>query len=97
MTTGNLAKKKRNLDENFPPRGMNRTASVQKPVATGTSYLVRSHTKRNLLDQYNDENVSRFVKPSGMQQKRVLTTNKNKGVCEHCFYFFHKPNRFFIM
>lgn len=80
MTTGNLAKKKKHLDENFPPRGMNRTASVQKPVATAPSYLVRSHTKRNLLNQYNDENMSGFVRPGSMQQKRMMTTNKKQGV-----------------
>lgn len=80
MTTGNLAKKKRNLEENFPTRGINRTASVQKPVATATSYLVRSHTKRNLLNQYNDENVAGFAKPNGIQQKRMLTANKKQGV-----------------
>lgn len=75
MTTGNLAKKKKNLDENFPPRGINRTASAQKAVATAPSYLVRSHTKRNLLKQYNDENVSEFAKP-----KRMMTATKKQGV-----------------
>lgn len=77
MTTGNLAKKKKNLEENVVPRGINRTASVQKSVATAPSYSVRSHTKRNLLNQYNDENVSAFAKPNG---KRMLNVNKKQGV-----------------
>lgn len=76
MTTGNLAKK-RHLE--VPSREVTRTASVQKSAAT-SSYLVRSHTKRNLLKQY-DDNVSGFVKPNGnaLQPKRVAYPNK-KGV-----------------
>lgn len=77
MTTGNIAKKKRNLEENVVPRGINRTASVQKSVATAPSYSVRSHTKRNLLNQYNDENVSTFARPNGMQ---MLNIKKKQGV-----------------
>ncbi|XP_031632190.1 protein regulator of cytokinesis 1-like isoform X2 [Contarinia nasturtii] len=77
MTTGNLAKK-RHLD--IPSREVNRTASVQK-VATAPSYMVRSHTKRNLLNQYNDENVSAFIKPSGksIHQRRLVPTNNKQS------------------
>lgn len=96
MTTGNLAKKKRHLDENLPPRNMNRTASAHKAVATASSYLVRTHTKRNLLPQYNDESVSGFIKPGSMQQKRMLTTNKKQGVQSQIFeHFSYKRINFF--
>lgn len=76
MTTGNLAKK-RHLD--VPSREVTRTASVQKAAATN-SYMVRSHTKRNLLQQY-DDNITGFVKPNGnsLHPKRVVYSNK-KGV-----------------
>lgn len=84
LTTGNLAKK-RHLE--LPSREINRTTSVQK--MTTTSYLVRSHTKRNLFDQYNDEKSSGFAKPNGksIQQKRAISTNQKKGVKIHVLYF----------
>lgn len=74
MTTGNLAKK-RHID--IPKREVNRTTSVQK-MATTSSCLVRSHTKRNLLNQYQDENMSGFVKPN--DKKKMGVTNKKQGV-----------------
>lgn len=76
MTTGNLAKK-RHLEN--PLREINRTASVQKS-ATTSSYLVRSHTKRNLLNQYNDENILSFAKPNCKTTHRMISTNKKQGV-----------------
>lgn len=77
MTTGNL-NKKRHLD--VQQREINCTTSVQKAAAA--SYLVRSHTKRNLLNQYNDESLAGFAKPNAksLQQKRNFTANKKQGV-----------------
>lgn len=79
MSTGNLAKK-RHLD--VPTRDLTRTGPIQKmpSAAPSTSYMVRSHTKRNLLNQYNDT-IANFAKPAAksIQSKRLLTSNK-KGV-----------------
>lgn len=80
MSTGNLAKK-RHLD--IPTRDLTRTGPVQKmpTAAASSSYMVRSHTKRNLLNQYNDDTISAFAKPAAksIESKRLLTSNK-KGV-----------------
>lgn len=79
MSTGNLAKK-RHLE--VPSRDLTRTGPVHKSTAAATSsYLVRSHTKRNLFNQYNDETIAAFAKPNGkaIQPRRPLTANK-KGV-----------------
>lgn len=81
MTTGNLAKKRH--VEVPSSRGINRTASARKLEAT-SSYLVRSHTKRNLFNQYNDENVSQFAKPN-IQKKRVVSANRKPGVEKFIF------------
>lgn len=80
MTTGNMAKK-RHLDA--PSQNVTRAASAQK-MTTANSYMVRSHTKRNLLNQYNDDTISTFAKPSGktLQPKRVVyPSNKGVGLC----------------
>lgn len=80
MSTGNLAKK-RHLE--IPTRDMTRTGPIQKmpSAAASSSYMVRSHTKRNLLNQYNDDTISAFAKPAAksVQSKRLLTSSK-KGV-----------------
>lgn len=81
MSTGNLAKK-RHLD--IPTRDITRTGPSQKMIATATSstsYMVRSHTKRNLFNQYNDESAVGFARPNAkaFQTKRPLTSIK-KGV-----------------
>lgn len=80
MSTGNLAKK-RHLE--VPGRDITRTGPIQKmpSAVASSSYMVRSHTKRNLLNQYNDDTISAFAKPSmkSIQAKRLLTSNK-KGV-----------------
>lgn len=80
MSTGNLAKK-RHLE--VPRSDITRTGPVQKmpTAATSSSYMVRSHTKRNLLNQYHDESIAAFARPNSkaFQTKRPLTSNK-KGV-----------------
>lgn len=80
MSTGNLAKK-RHLE--VAKKDLTRTGPVQKMTAAApsTSYMVRSHTKRNLLTQYNDDTIAAFAKPiaKSIQSKRPLTSNK-KGV-----------------
>lgn len=79
MSTGNLAKK-RHLE--VPSRDQTRTGPVSKiNAAATTSYMVRSHTKRNLLNQYNDDTMNAFAKPNAktVQSKRPLVSNK-KGV-----------------
>lgn len=81
MTTGNIAKK-RHLDAS-QTKEINRAGTVQKMPMT-SSYLVRSHTKRNLLSQYNDENTANFAKPNGksmqLQQRRKNPIIKKQGV-----------------
>lgn len=80
MTTGNIAKK-RHLEVS-QGKETTRPASVQKMAMT--SYLVRSHTKRNLLSQYNDEHTASFAKPNGksmqLQQRRKNPIIKKQGV-----------------
>lgn len=81
MSTGN-AKRQRHLE--VAARDFTRTGPAQKmtTASTTSSYLVRSHTKRNLFNQYNDDTIAAFAKPTGkmIQSKRANVTSNTKGV-----------------